>query len=95
MPLGSIQILLDSSGSRPILESIQASDSFRDWIDPIDKEPAMHPLSYLFDDIYRSHWGIPRADRAETHHDTIGWRRRSGSRAGSLFTDLSLDRFKR
>jgi hypothetical protein len=95
MQLGSIQIRLDSSGSMPILESIQTPG----FIVSLDRSNlrrvAMHPLSYLFDDIYRNHWGIPRADRAEARRDDIGWRRRSGSRAGSLFTDLSLDRFKR
>ena len=54
----------------------------------------MHPLSYVFEDIYRNHWGIPRSDRDAARKETIGWRRRSDSRADGFFTDLSLDRFK-
>ena len=23
----------------------------------------MHPISFLFEDIYRNHWGIPQEDR--------------------------------
>ena len=44
------------------------------WIDPRDehdrlldrsrkKEKAMHPVHFLFEDIYRKHWGIPRPKR--------------------------------
>jgi len=29
------------------------------------KEDAMHPVSYLFEDVYRNYWGIPRADPPE------------------------------
>ncbi|MEQ1955351.1 hypothetical protein [Mesorhizobium sp. CN2-181] len=54
----------------------------------------MHPLSYVFEDIYRNDWGIPRADRHSVRWDVIGWRRRSDRRAEGLFTGLSLDRFK-
>ena len=54
----------------------------------------MHPLSYMFEDIYRNHWGIPRSDRDPGRREVVGWRRRSASRAGGFLTDLSLDRFK-
>jgi len=54
----------------------------------------MHPLSYVFEDIYRNHWGIPRSDRDAARSEVVGWRRRSASRAGGFLTDLSLDRFK-
>jgi hypothetical protein len=54
----------------------------------------MHPLSYVFGDIFRDHWGIPRTDRDAARRERLGWRRRSASRAGGILTDLSLDRFK-
>jgi hypothetical protein len=34
-------------------------------MDRSKKEKAMHPIHFLFDDIYRKHWGIPRPKRDE------------------------------
>lgn len=49
----------------------------------------MHPLSYLFEDIYRGHWGIPRSDRPRRDAGDTGWRWPSVRRS---LTDLSLER---
>lgn len=45
----------------------------------------MHPVHYLFEDIYRNHWGIPRPGRRERKHPEIpAWKRWSaGQRATS------------
>jgi hypothetical protein len=53
----------------------------------------MHPLSYVLEDIYRNHWGIPRSDR-RAGMNAAGWRRRRDTNRVSSLTDLSLDRFK-
>jgi hypothetical protein len=38
----------------------------------------MHPVSYLFEEIYRDYWGIPKAERARERKRPEGpaWRRR-------------------
>jgi hypothetical protein len=37
----------------------------------------MHPVSYLFEEIYRDYWGIPRASerRERKNPNTPMWRR--------------------
>jgi hypothetical protein len=62
MSLGSIQILLDISLAKPIFESIQGKSITRTWIDSI-KEAIMHPVKFLFEDIYRNHWGLPPSSK--------------------------------
>jgi hypothetical protein len=38
----------------------------------------MHPVAYLFEEIYREYWGIPSAERARERKrpDVPAWRRR-------------------
>jgi hypothetical protein len=38
----------------------------------------MHPVSYLFEEIYRDYWGIPRQTerRERKRQDAPAWRRR-------------------
>jgi hypothetical protein len=34
----------------------------------------MHPVSYLFEEIYRNHWGIPHVERPERkRRDAPAW----------------------
>jgi hypothetical protein len=34
----------------------------------------MHPVNYLFEEIYRNHWGIPRTERPERkRRDAPAW----------------------
>ena len=36
----------------------------------------MHPVNYLFEEIYRDHWGIPQAERpARKRRDAPAWQR--------------------
>lgn len=36
----------------------------------------MHPVHYLFEDIYRNHWGIPQSERRNRkHHEAPAWKR--------------------
>jgi hypothetical protein len=59
--LGSIQILLDIVADEVILNRSNQRQPPADWIDPsLKAEAAMHPVNYLFEDIYRNHWGIPK-----------------------------------
>ena len=38
----------------------------------------MHPVAYLFEEIYREYWGIPKAERARERKRSEGpsWYRR-------------------
>lgn len=38
----------------------------------------MHPVDYLFEELYREHWGIPDGERPRTRkrRDEPSWRRR-------------------
>ena len=42
----------------------------------------MHPVSYLFEEIYRDYWGIPRAGerRERKRAEEAGWRRQQTRR---------------
>jgi hypothetical protein len=42
-------------------------------------EVAMHPVNYLFEDIYRNHWGIPEG-RSHERMRWYGSRRRRSTR---------------
>jgi len=78
-----------------MFESIQDSRSEFDWIDSNnERRRLVHPLSYVFEGIYRCHWGIPRSDRPSIDPAGSGWRRRRDANRGVSLTDLSLDRFK-
>jgi hypothetical protein len=48
------------------------------------KEADMHPVSYLFEEIYRDYWGIPKAERARERKRPEGpaWRRRQPQNRG-------------
>lgn len=36
----------------------------------------MHPVNFLFDEIYRKHWGIPaKREPSRAHHEQPTWRR--------------------
>ncbi len=36
----------------------------------------MHPVNYLFEEIYRDHWGIPQVERpARKRRDAPAWQR--------------------
>lgn len=36
----------------------------------------MHPVHYLFEDIYRNHWGIPRPEQRDRKHPQVpAWKR--------------------
>jgi hypothetical protein len=57
-------------------ESIQGLSVIEDWIDSSKrpKEAVMHPVNYLFEEIYRDHWGIPQAERpARKRRDAPAW----------------------
>ena len=63
MTVGSIQTLLDIRVAAPIFESIQDAHPAL-TLDRFKKEGVMHPVDYLFKDIYRNYWGIsPTSER--------------------------------
>jgi hypothetical protein len=38
------------------------------------KEAVMHPVNYLFEEIYRNHWGIPHVERpSRKRRDAPAW----------------------
>jgi hypothetical protein len=85
--VGSIQKFLDIGWGMSTFESIQGGYPPIDWIDPIDKaekEADMHPVSYLFEEIYRDYWGIPKAERARERKRPEGpaWHRRHPQHRG-------------
>ena len=42
----------------------------------------MHPVNYLFEEIYREHWGIPQAERpVRKRRDAPAWQRLRPARA--------------
>jgi hypothetical protein len=48
------------------------------------KEADMHPVAYLFEEIYREYWGIPKAERARERKrpETPAWRHRQPEQRG-------------
>ena len=44
----------------------------------------MHPVSYLFEEIYRDYWGIPAAERRRERKrpELPAWRRRKAEPRG-------------
>ena len=51
---GDARPAMQPSFDRLLIESIQGI-----------REAAVHPIRFLFEDIYRKHWGIPRPKRDE------------------------------
>jgi hypothetical protein len=53
-----------------------AFDFDYDWIDS-NQEAAMHPVNYLFEEIYQDYWGIPQSERSgrRKRHETPARRR--------------------
>ncbi|WP_394891313.1 hypothetical protein ACG873_08450 [Mesorhizobium sp. AaZ16] len=43
-------------------------------------EAAMHPVNYLFEDIYRNHWGIPKGNAWNERKRWYGSRQRRPAR---------------
>jgi hypothetical protein len=51
-------------------------------------EAAMHPVNYLFEDIYRNHWGIPKGNAWNERKRWYGSRRRRSARdAAAIWQD--------
>ena len=44
----------------------------------------MHPIAYLFEEIYRDYWGIPKAERARERKrpEAPAWSRRQPQARG-------------
>ena len=84
--LDRFKIFLDISRSIPIFESIQGRVPHSVWIDSklLSKEADMHPVSYLFEEIYRDYWGIPKGERTRERKrpDGPAWRRRQPENRG-------------
>jgi hypothetical protein len=79
--LGSIQILLDIIAEWDTFESIQSGEQFcRLDRSKLKAEAAMHPVNYLFEDIYRNHWGIPKGNAWNERKRWSGSRRRRSAR---------------
>jgi hypothetical protein len=87
--LGSIQILLDIVADEVILNRSNRRQPPADWIDPsLKAEAAMHPVNYLFEDIYRNHWGIPKGNAWNERKRWYGSRRRRSARdAAAIWQD--------
>ncbi|WP_189556876.1 hypothetical protein [Mesorhizobium sp. M4B.F.Ca.ET.089.01.1.1] len=65
--------MLDFIAWRRILESIQSAIR---PMEQVEKEGAMHPVNFLFEDVYRNDWGIASATLSEKRRGKASpWKR--------------------